>query len=304
MPKLTAPLLSFKAQGTLGKVLTFCGFKGLSIAKKRPVPTDPKTLPQLYQRWRFYDAKQYWHSLSQAQRDQYEYDARLMSMTGWAYFLSLYLPNPLDQVLWLRFDRGYGAEALDSSGKDHPGTIVGAVWTDGDLGNALHFDGIDDYVYSEDHPDNRMLTPTAIARVRTTSAATANLVAKRYLGAYEGWALQITGGKANFVTGRTDPGNLDHHLASTTFVNDGEWHRISASYDGAVKHIFVDGELENSYEGADLIKGTERLITISRDATTAALFALADIDDPRLYNRGLTIEHQKYITGQELFPAP
>ncbi len=45
-----------------------------------------------------------------------------------------------------KFDEGLGTTALDSSGYGHYGTIVGARWAAGKAGNALEFDGSDDYV--------------------------------------------------------------------------------------------------------------------------------------------------------------
>jgi hypothetical protein len=45
-----------------------------------------------------------------------------------------------------KFDEGLGELALDSSGYGHTGTIIGAQWVTGKTGQALSFDGIDDYV--------------------------------------------------------------------------------------------------------------------------------------------------------------
>jgi len=45
-----------------------------------------------------------------------------------------------------RFDEGKGTTARDSSGNGNRGAIHGAEWTVGKSGNALKFDGVDDYV--------------------------------------------------------------------------------------------------------------------------------------------------------------
>ncbi|MHC4158980.1 MAG: hypothetical protein ACYSSO_07855, partial [Planctomycetota bacterium] len=45
-----------------------------------------------------------------------------------------------------KFDEGSGSTAYDSAG-DNDGTLVnGPVWTTGQIGGALSFDGVDDYV--------------------------------------------------------------------------------------------------------------------------------------------------------------
>src|SRR5688572_30070756 len=44
------------------------------------------------------------------------------------------------------FDEGTGTRAGDSSTNLRPGTVTGATWTAGRFGNALRFDGADDWV--------------------------------------------------------------------------------------------------------------------------------------------------------------
>lgn len=48
-------------------------------------------------------------------------------------------------IAWWRFDETSGAVAHDSVGNNHA-TVQGAMWTDGYIGGALHFDGINDAV--------------------------------------------------------------------------------------------------------------------------------------------------------------
>ena len=56
-------------------------------------------------------------------------------------------------VLELQFDEGIGSRAVDQSKYDNHGDIKGATWTKGVIGNALKFDGVDDYVKIEDVPE-------------------------------------------------------------------------------------------------------------------------------------------------------
>ena len=48
-------------------------------------------------------------------------------------------------ALWL-FDEGEGTTATDSSGNGNDGTIHGATWVDGKFGQALEFNGTDNWV--------------------------------------------------------------------------------------------------------------------------------------------------------------
>ena len=53
----------------------------------------------------------------------------------------------LGNALYLRFDESSGNTAADSSGFGYTGSLVnGPVWVSGESGNALKFDGINDYV--------------------------------------------------------------------------------------------------------------------------------------------------------------
>lgn len=50
-------------------------------------------------------------------------------------------------------DENHGSIAYDATENDNDGTMHGATWTDGKIGGALSFDGMDDYV-KKDSPNN------------------------------------------------------------------------------------------------------------------------------------------------------
>ncbi|GAJ14702.1 unnamed protein product, partial [marine sediment metagenome] len=50
MAKLKKPLLSLGARGTIADTLTFQKRQGIDLVKRKPVPSQPRTLPQMYQR--------------------------------------------------------------------------------------------------------------------------------------------------------------------------------------------------------------------------------------------------------------
>ncbi len=57
-----------------------------------------------------------------------------------------------------KFDDGSGLTAKDSSGKGNNGKLInGPTWVTGQIGKALKFDGVDDYV---DVPNSASLNPT------------------------------------------------------------------------------------------------------------------------------------------------
>ena len=50
MGKVTAPLLSFGASGTVGKVMTFASWRGVPYVRKHVIPANPKSTPQVLTR--------------------------------------------------------------------------------------------------------------------------------------------------------------------------------------------------------------------------------------------------------------
>ena len=95
MAKLKVPLLSFLARGGLGSVLSFRSRKGSTIAEKKPAPVDVATGPQLSWRHMFNKCVDLWHTLSTAEKAEWESAARSRHMTGYAWYISQCLrPNP------------------------------------------------------------------------------------------------------------------------------------------------------------------------------------------------------------------
>lgn len=68
MAKPKSPLLSFGARGSIAKTLTFQKRGTGTIARKKPIPTDPKSPAQLAQRQVYRDAVSAWHALSTVQQ--------------------------------------------------------------------------------------------------------------------------------------------------------------------------------------------------------------------------------------------
>src|SRR3989338_5343069 len=76
----------------------------------------------------------------------------LSSLQGLIHELSILLGSPAQAqtsglVGYWTFDEGAGTTANDSSGNNNTGTLTnGPTWTTGKIGQALNFDGVNDYV--------------------------------------------------------------------------------------------------------------------------------------------------------------
>lgn len=95
MTKLKVPLLSLDARGRLSKLFTFASRQRQHIIEAIPIPADAKSSNQLFYRSMFTQCADLWHTLSEAEKQQWEADARPQHMTGYAWWLSSCLrPNP------------------------------------------------------------------------------------------------------------------------------------------------------------------------------------------------------------------
>jgi hypothetical protein len=190
------------------------------------------------------------------------------------------------------FDEGAGTVLGDASGHTHTGTIMGATWTPGGrFGNALSFDGVNDWVTVVDTPDLDLGTDMTL----------------------EAWVYPtvLSGGAANgwrSVILKETPGNLSYALYAnadvnrpSAFVNTGVergvygtsplplnvWTHLATTYDGAPLRLYVNGqEVGNRAVGGAIQVSTGRL-RMGGNAVWAEWFA-GQIDEVRIYNRALT----------------
>ncbi len=72
-------------------------------------------------------------------------------------------PVASDVLAYWKFDEGRGTIAADSSGNGHNGTIFGATWVAGQIGQALAFDGTSNYVQIPPDPSIDNLQGLTIA---------------------------------------------------------------------------------------------------------------------------------------------
>ncbi len=96
MAKPDKPLLSLGARGTIAHSLTFQKRGQLTIARKKPIPTDPKSPAQLAQRQRYQDAVALWNGLSPEEKEDWR--GVCPGLTAYQCFMSSqlkYVPAPI-----------------------------------------------------------------------------------------------------------------------------------------------------------------------------------------------------------------
>lgn len=199
-------------------------------------------------------------------------------------------------VGWWKLDETGGNTVLDSSLNGNHGVYEGSIESSiGKISSAISFNGASEQVEIPNESFYDSLT-TAITiscwfRVETFDTPWQALVTK----GDNSWRVHrhLTGNVLTFtITGTSNS------LSATTEVNDGLWHHIAAVYDGSFKYIYIDGVLDNSVASTGTIKSNDYAIGIGENIQHNTREWEGDIDDVRIYNKGLSSSEVSLIYSQ------
>ncbi len=196
-----------------------------------------------------------------------------------------------------------GTTATDRSGQGNNGTLTnGPVIATGKVGQALNFDGVNDYV-TMGGSDTLNLTSTLTVSAWVNANSLANTAASPYavvsrmiqVPNYNGYELGlrgVTSQVAYFHTGNTYSGA--HTLFGVTVVDDGRWHLITGVYDGTTSFIYVDGVLDASGARTNTLSTSGENFDVGTDYNKDTYFP-GKIDEVRIYNRALSAGEVKQL---------
>jgi len=193
--------------------------------------------------------------------------------------------NGNNPILSLHFDEGSGTVAHDSSGNGNDGTINGATWVHDVFGNALTFDGINDFV---DVP-----LKSSLAGDVTFSLWMKNNYITTYvqrmgdLGTDTNLGLQLCLGMDGKVCIDNLGGPSSQFYTDEKF-NDGKWHQVTGVRKGNNYDLYVDGTLRTSTSGS--IPSYNHLYIGKRAPQTTPIdhYYKGIIDEVEVYPRALT----------------
>ncbi len=201
-------------------------------------------------------------------------------------------------VTHLSFDENNGTGfAMDSSGNDKYATLQGfetnqTVWTPGRIGNAIRFDGVNDYATL---PATLGGNFTVALWVKTTddngsgSANQWNDQVGLVTGPVDKHALMLAGGKFRIWSG-------EHNrcrISSLSNVNSGAWVHLAVSRlnDGGVGtgkfKIHLNGSLDSTNNHHNTQLNTGSLLYLGR-THVGSVYYNGLMDDLRIYDRVLT----------------
>ena len=205
------------------------------------------------------------------------------------------------------FDEGAGTTAVDSSGNGHDGTITGTQWAAGQIGGALSFDGVGDFVtvppeawssiedevtvafWAYGDPD---LQPRndVIFRASQDLAGGVVTVANIHLPFGNGNVYWDAGG--NRISKNAAPSQYEgawQHWVFTKNANTGEM------------RIYLNGGLWHSGTGMTGPMAGVAVFAIGANTLPPPELSYAgDIDDFRLYDRALSREEATWLAGHRI----
>ncbi len=89
MVKLTGPMFSLTASGTIGGTLTYASWKGRAYARQRVIPTNPQSAGQTGMRSMFKFLSQEWSGLSAPDQASYDADATAKEISPFNSYMAL-----------------------------------------------------------------------------------------------------------------------------------------------------------------------------------------------------------------------
>ncbi|RLF92726.1 hypothetical protein DRN50_08440, partial [Thermococci archaeon] len=195
-----------------------------------------------------------------------------------------------------RFDEGAGSVLHDSSGNGNDGTIHGATWTEGKFGNALRFDGQDDFVDCGNPPNINFGSGdfTVYFMAKPADFHNYQRFMTKYASSPQGWIIYgDSHGKvwANVIGTKSTAKNIP----MGTYEIDA-WHSYALVKTSNQIKTYMDGHLIhtfNAYVG-DTDASTNLLIGKCGSSCVASHTYLKGlIDEVQIYNRALTAEEIK-----------
>ena len=200
-------------------------------------------------------------------------------------------PNPLTPGLrdkglvgYWSFDEGSGTTAYDYSGNNNHGTLInGPTWTQGKVGGALSFDGVDDYVIAQPTTDQ---TVTVLMWVKSSSwngRMPFSFDSPSYTYGPDLYpACSIL--NWNIGDGCSNP-------FSNSFYPDSNWHFIVIVNDRLINktNLYIDGNYIGYANWRDTAQSAPRYFYIARFDTEGYFYFWSGlIDEVRIYNRALS----------------
>ena len=225
--------------------------------------------------------------------------------------------TPAAQAAYWPLDEGTGTTTADISGNTQTGTLTNSpVWATGKIGNALTFNGTNQYVTAG--------TPANLANLQTTGMTVMAWIKPNTAGGGGGLGRIVDKGNTTSNNGwwftflnstqiRLQLATYGSPVAfrnSTAVITMGSWQHVAATWDGSKNgtgmHIYVNGVLQD--DATQNATGAAQddsaiALAIGNRASDGARGFDGGIDDVRIYNSVLTSTQIQAIANDSQPPS-
>jgi len=303
MAKITGPLHSDKASGSLGDCLTFSKRKSgaqVRFQRKQKIVTPSWGQADEQSLYRVIYAR--WLSLSSAQKQAYDDEAKSknLSMSGWNLFLRKAMSDPMFYLglvgYWSMNRAGFGT-VLDLSKNGNVGTLK-PTWPSNSpqyvdsknkkLLKALSFDGVNDYVDCGNKDNLEALSNfTAEAWFKASAYDDRTIVSKRQHSLpWNGWQVRLLSSTSIFYYTTYSTTSISKIVTVSDLGTS--WHHIVYTITDNVGQLYLDGvPVGTTSTGVGNIVNTNAVFSVG-SMNGGLQFFNGSIDDVRIYNRALS----------------
>ena len=194
-------------------------------------------------------------------------------------------------VLALGFNDPAGATTVsDSSGNGHAGTIREAQFVPGRFGNALQFDGANDWVTVADAASLDLTSSfTLEAWVRPGASGAWRTVVLKEGSGFSSYELYANNPDVSAPSSFFTPvGAAARSVHGTSALPINAWTHLAATYDGTNMRLYVNGALVRSVARTGTIRTSGGALRIGGNQTWGGEWFAGLIDEVRVYNRALS----------------
>jgi len=222
----------------------------------------------------------------------------LMVVVSGGWMLAEGAPIP-GMVSYWTFDEAEGETAYDSFG-DNDGAVINAVWTAGQIGGALEFDGTAHVNCGNDSSldMNDAMTICTWVNPDDVVGGTRRIISRGYYN-----SSSDAGSIALFYN--NDPGEfiyrIRHNQNTKTITapgSPGVWQHIAATYDSGTMELYINGQYYGPATSAFLqtaVSEYDFLIGAIEEPSPPDISFDGKIDDVAFFNRALTEEEIQQI---------
>lgn len=193
-------------------------------------------------------------------------------------------------VLRLPLDEGVGLVAVDKSGYGNDGDISGATWVGGKYGQALSFDGGNNYVNCGAPSVLNIRTAITVAAwVKPVLTGDTNQgICCKDDNSERAWNLRLISNKANFAVKNASDTSVS--VTDDDALTADVWTHLVGTYDGETVIIYKDGVEVGSDSLTGLIKSSTDEVWLGAYYANGSNNFKGVIDEVRIYNRALGLD--------------